>query len=146
MRQYDGRSLAAGHAAGTPLVLEDPLSFWGGVDATTGTIIDVHHPQVGAQLAGTILVLPSGRGSSSSSSVLAEVIRHRVAPAAIILGAPDPIMAIGAVVAAELYGVTTPVVSVDRDAYEACATARHIEVEANAEGATIRTEGLLSTL
>ena len=135
---HEGRSLAVGRAAGTTLVLDDPLSFWGGVDATTGTIIDVHHPQVGARLTGTILVLPSGRGSSSSSSVLAEIIRHGVAPAAIILGAPDPIMAVGSLVASELYGLAIPIVSVDADVYRACATASYIEVEADPDRAILR--------
>jgi hypothetical protein len=61
-------------------------------------------------VTGTILVMPSGRGSSSSATVLAEAIRARTAPAGIILGAPDDIIVIGALVAAELYGVSIPVV------------------------------------
>src|SRR5215472_16547782 len=112
MTRFDCTPLAQGCAAGIPLVLDDTLSFWGGVDASTGAIIDVHHPQVGARLAGTILVLPSGRGSSSSSSVLAEIIRQRIGPAAIVLAAPDPIIAIGSLVARELYGIATPVACV----------------------------------
>jgi hypothetical protein len=54
--------------------------------------------------------MPSGRGSSSSSSVLAESIRAGTAPAAIVLGEADPILALAAIVARELYGKTTPVV------------------------------------
>ena len=46
--------------------------------------------------------MPSGRGSSSSSSVLAEAIRAGTAPAAIVLGEADPILALGAIVAREL--------------------------------------------
>ena len=76
----------------------------------TGDIIDVRHPQHGANVAGRILVMPSGRGSSSSSSVLAESIRAGTAPAAIVLGEADPILALGAIVARELYGKVTPVV------------------------------------
>jgi len=91
-------------------VLDEPLSFWGGVDPATGDIIDVHHPQCDANVAGCVLVMPSGRGSSSSSSVLAEAIRAGTAPAAIVLGEPDPILALGAIVARELYGRTIPVV------------------------------------
>ena len=33
----DGVSLVQGRASGRALVLEEPLSFWGGVDANTGT-------------------------------------------------------------------------------------------------------------
>jgi hypothetical protein len=54
--------------------------------------------------------MPSGRGSSSSSTVLAEAIRLGTGPAGIVLGAPDEIIVIGALVAAELYGSQMPVV------------------------------------
>ena len=91
-------------------MLDEPLSFWGGVDPATGHIIDARHPQHGANVAGRILVMRSGRGSSSSSSVLAEAIRVGTAPAAIVLGEADPILALGAIVARELFGTTIPVV------------------------------------
>lgn len=101
--------MVAGVASGEALVLAEPLSFWGGVDPATGDVIDTHHPQRGANVAGRIVVMPSGRGSSSSSSVLAEAIRAGTAPAAIVLSEPDPILALGAIVARELYGRSIPV-------------------------------------
>ena len=106
----DARTLVPGTAEGRALVLDEPLSFWGGVDPETGDITDFRHPQHGASVTGRILVMPSGRGSSSSSSVLAESIRSGTAPAAIVLGEADPILALGAIVARELYGKVTPVV------------------------------------
>ena len=106
----EARTLVAGEATGPALVLTEPLSFWGGIDPATGDVIDPHHPQHGANVRGTVLVMPGGRGSSSSSSVLAEAIRAGVGPAAIVLAEPDPIVALGAVVARELYGSTVPVV------------------------------------
>jgi predicted aconitase with swiveling domain len=104
------RALAPGVATGEVLVLDEPLSFWGGVDPATGTVIDVHHPQHGAELAGKVVAMPSGRGSSSSSYVFAETIRAGTTPAAIVLAEPDAILALGAIVAAELYGVEIPVI------------------------------------
>lgn len=95
--------------SGRALVLGEPLSLWGGMDPATGELIDAHHPQRGESLAGRIVVMRSGRGSSSSASVLAEAVRAGTAPAAIILGEPDLILAIGAAVAEELYGRTVPV-------------------------------------
>ena len=109
------RTLVAGEAISEVLVLTEPLSFWGGIDPASGDIVDVHHPQRGANVAGSILVMPAGRGSSSSSSVLAEAIRAETAPAAIVLLEPDPIVALGAIVARELYGVTIPVVVTDEE-------------------------------
>jgi uncharacterized protein len=99
----------------TALVLREGLSLWGGMDPATGELIDAHHPQRGAVLSGRVVVMPSGRGSSSSASVLAEAVRAGTAPAAIVLGEPDLILAIGAAVAEELYGVRVPVVVLPPD-------------------------------
>ncbi|MBB6412167.1 aconitase X swivel domain-containing protein [Mesorhizobium sangaii] len=103
----------AGEADGAALVFSQPLSFWGGIDAETGEIIDHSHPGLGQNVAGKILVMPSGRGSSSSSSVLAEAIRRGTAPAGILLERPDPILAVGGIVAEFLYDIHMPLVVCD---------------------------------
>jgi uncharacterized protein len=125
------RVLVPGVATGEVLVLDEPLSFWGGLDPETGVLIDAHHPQVGSSLAGRVLVMPSGRGSSSSSYVLAEAIRAGTAPVAVVLGAADAIVALGAIVAAELYGIAVPVVV---SADPALATGSTVTVRAEAGG------------
>ena len=107
-----GRPLAPGTALAPALVLREPLSLWGGMDPATGEIIDARHPQRGAILAGRVVVMPAARGSSSSSSVLAESVRAGCAPAGILLGEPDLILAVGAAVAEELYGIRVPIVVV----------------------------------
>jgi predicted aconitase with swiveling domain len=106
----EGRVLVRGSVSGEALVLDEPLSFWGGLDPVTGRVVEVGHPQHGSVVTDRILVLPSGRGSSSSATVLAEAIRLGTGPAGIILGEVDQIVAIGALAAAELYGVAVPVV------------------------------------
>ena len=108
-----GTFLVAGSASGPALVLPGALSFWGGVDPETGTIIDRTQPAHGERLAGKVLVMPSGRGSSSASSVLAEVIRNGRGPAAIVLQRPDAIVTAGAIVARSLYGLVCPVVTTE---------------------------------
>jgi len=97
------------------LVLDEPLSLWGGMDPATGELIDAHHPQRGANLAGRAVVMRSARGSSSSASVLAEAVRAGTAPAAFLLGEPDLILAVGAAVAEELYGRMVPVIVLRAD-------------------------------
>jgi predicted aconitase with swiveling domain len=110
MVRLPARTLVAGEVRGPLLVLDTPLSFWGGLDPATGRIIDRSHPACGRSVQGCILVMPSGRGSSSSSSVLAEAIRCHTGPAGIVLALPDPIIVVGALVARQLYGLACPVV------------------------------------
>lgn len=136
-RTFEGRALAEGRANGTALVLDAPLSFWGGLDPASGRITDQRHPQRGVVVAGRVLVMPGGRGSSSSSSVLAEAIRAGTAPAAILLGEPDLIIALGAHVATELYGHSVPIVVISGDAYATIAHGDAITVDAGDESATI---------
>jgi uncharacterized protein len=104
-----GRAYAFGSAEGEALVLRAPLSFYGGVAADSGTIIDHGHPDLGKCIADRILLIPGGKGSSSSSSVLAEVIRLKTGPRAIILSRIDPIMVIGCLVAQKLYEAFVPI-------------------------------------
>lgn len=136
-REVRGRTLAPGSARGEVLLLEEPLSFWGGMDPATGEVVDRHHPQVGAPLAGRVVTMRSGRGSSSSSSVLAEAIRAGTAPAAVVMVEPDVIVAVGSIVAAELYGAEVPVVCLSEHAFDELPSRGTVEVRAGTDGATI---------
>lgn len=133
----EGRTLAPGTGAGRAVVLDRALSFWGGVDPGEGRVIDRRHPQAGAALAGTVLLMPSGRGSSSSSTVLAEAIRLGTAPAAVVLFEPDPILALGSVVASRLYGSRVPIAVMDEADYRSVRTGDIVTVEAGEEAASL---------
>jgi predicted aconitase with swiveling domain len=126
-------TLAPGRADGAPLLLEEPLSFWGGLDPATGRIIDRWHPQAGAEVTGRVLMMPAGRGSSSGSATLAEAIRLGVGPAAILLLKRDAIVIVGALVAAELYGLPCPVALVAAGDWARLAAARRLEVRAKVD-------------
>ncbi|MGO4689890.1 aconitase X swivel domain-containing protein [Glaciibacter sp. 2TAF33] len=123
-------TLSAGSSTGDVLWLDEPLSFWGGTDLTTGVITDVHHPQHGLPLAHRVLVMTASRGSSSSSSVLAEQIRLGVAPAAILLASRDAIVTLGALAAAEVYGIRLPILLLDAGALAALPRSGPVSVEA----------------
>jgi len=123
---FRGRVLAPGEAAGAALVLQEPLSLWGGMDPATGRLIDAHHPQHDTLIAGRVLVMASARGSSSSSSVLAEAVRAGTAPAAILLGEAELILAIGAAVAEELYGRQVPILQVPEEQLAAIVDGAHV--------------------
>ena len=91
--------------------------------------------QVGESLAGRVVTMAVGRGSSSASTVLAEAIRLGTGPAALIMREPDEIVNLGAIVADELYGITMPILIVDEPTFIAIAAA---------ERATISPSGTLT--
>lgn len=130
-------TLVPGAAAGAVFVMAEPLSFWGGLDAATGAVIDRWHPQCGAVLTGKVVVMERGRGSSSGSSVLAEAIRAGTGLAAIVLLSRDAIVTVGALVARELYGAECPVVLAAAADWPVLTAAGRLRVEAGAEGAVV---------
>ena len=125
--------LAPGSANAAAIVLREPLSLWGGMDPASGQVIDARHPQRGENLAGRIVVMPGARGSSSSSSVLAEAVRAGYAPAGILLAEPDLILAVGAAVAEELYGVRVPIVVVAPDELALVADGQAVAIHEDGE-------------
>jgi uncharacterized protein len=118
-------------------VLDEPLSFWGGFDSQRGEVIDPHHPQRGEKATGRVLVMPSGRGSSSSSTVLAEAIRAGTAPAAVVLREPVAMVVVGAVVARVLYGTELPVIAAGPTTYARLKTGVRARVAASDEVVTL---------
>ncbi len=127
--ELEGRVLVGGAGAGSVLRLDEPLSFWGGVDPVTGRIIDRRHPRRGESVAGRVLVMPYGRGSSSSSSVLLEAVRLGTAPTAVVLRELDGILALGAAVARELYEQSPPVVLLEATDWEALGEGAEVSVD-----------------
>ena len=131
-------------AEGRLLVLEKPISFWGGVDPLTGRIHDPRHPRHGTGLGGRVLVMERTIGSSSSSAVMLELLRNRVAPAAIVVGRPDAILVLGLLVAEELGYDTIPVLRVGQRDIARLAGADG--VSATMRAGMLRVEGDLGTM
>lgn len=132
-----GEELCAGVGVGDILWLDEPLSFWGGTDLHSGIITDIHHPQRGTALAGRVMVMDASRGSSSSSSVLAEQIRTGVAPAAILLRSRDAIVTLGALAAAEIYGIRLPILLLDRVGMACLPRTGTVTVEGAGSGSSV---------
>lgn len=78
--------LVPGHGVGEALVLDAPLSFWGGVDSESGRIIDRQHPQCNIRVSGRVLVLPGVRGSTAAPGALLELLMSGAGPAALLTG------------------------------------------------------------
>lgn len=128
-RVLKGRSIVAGSAEGQALVSKEPLSLWGGLCPRTGEIIDRRHELSGAQAAGKVLVLPWGRGSSTSSATLLESIKADVAPAAFINLRVDPILALGSIVSDEMYRKFVPIVILGEKDFFSIKQDDHLAIE-----------------
>ena len=85
--------------------------------------------------------MPGGRGSSSSSSILLESARLSVNPRAIIMTEKDPIIVIGALVAADLYKVQIPVILIGPDGLDRFSEGMKLMVDATSGQASMMTTG-----
>jgi predicted aconitase with swiveling domain len=124
-----GRPVVAGSAEGEALVSKEALSFWGGICPKTGQVIDRRHELSGAAVTGKVFVFPQGKGSSTSSATLMESIRAGIAPAAIINLRVDPILALGSIVADELYHQTIPIVVLPKEDFFSIKQDDHVAVK-----------------
>lgn len=94
-----GRSIVSGHVKGLALVSQKPISFLGGVDPDSGTIIEKSHDLQGKNITGKILCFPHGHGSTVGSYVLYALAKKELGPTAIINQSADPVIVVGAIIA-----------------------------------------------
>ena len=132
------RSILGGTANGAIIPTTEALSFWGGVDPATGLIIDVHHPLRGLCITGSILMMPSSRGSCTGSGVLLHLALTGRGPAALIFCEDEDVLTLGALIAAEMFGQSLPVLRLSADAFRALSAAKTARID----GTTLTAEGL----
>ncbi len=128
-RRLNGHVVIAGQAQGRALVTREPLSFWGGYDCERGEIIDRRHERSGEIAAGRVLVLPFGRGSSTASGILLQSMLNGTAPAALISLQVDPILALGVIVAEEMFACSMPVLTLSQIDFESLQDGDQIRIE-----------------
>lgn len=118
----------AGNASGELLVLESPLSFWGGLDSGSGVIIDMHHPQHGACVKGRMLVVPGTKGSTAGPGALLETVFAGNGPAAILLTQPDLVVVIAMTALESMGAPAIPVFAIDAADASLLATGAHCRI------------------
>ncbi|MFX1251948.1 MAG: DUF126 domain-containing protein [Promethearchaeota archaeon] len=96
--ELTGRKIYKGKAEGEALVTKDGISFYGGVDPSTGTVVEKGHELEGQSLTGKILVFPTGKGSTVGSYVLYEMAKRGTGPKALILKECEAIVAVGCII------------------------------------------------
>ena len=87
--------LVQGKTQGIVLKSNDPINFLGTVDKKTGIISDKNHDLFEKSLKGTILVFPSGVGSSVGAYTIYSIKSNNTAPLAMICQKADLTVATG---------------------------------------------------
>ncbi|TVY59871.1 Uncharacterized protein Focb16_v003964 [Fusarium oxysporum f. sp. cubense] len=126
-----GTSYVYGATSATLLAANLELSFWGGVNAATGEVIDRFHPLSGKLLKDTVLAIPGSRGSCGGSVIMMELILNGLGPKALVFERKDEILTLGVMVAEELFNMTAPVLVLDPEDFSRLITlsSRQVHVE-----------------
>jgi predicted aconitase/predicted aconitase with swiveling domain len=123
-----GQAIIPGRARGKVLATDEGLSFWGGVDPQTGLVIDAHHPLCGQSISGTVLVMPTTRGSCSGSGVMLDLALNGIAPAAFVFREAEDVVTLGAMIAGRMFDRPVPVLRLGPAAFAVAAAARIAEL------------------
>ena len=91
--------LVSGKVEGTVLKSEKPINFLGTVDKKTGIISDQNHDLYQKSLKDTVLVFPSGVGSSVGAYTIYSIKSNESAPLAMICKKADLTVATGCALA-----------------------------------------------
>lgn len=114
----DFNIVVEGSAYADALVSDTSLSFWGGVNAQTGEIQDVHHNLLGENLKGKILCIPYDRGSCSSSGVMLEMIRSETNPVGILCIEAEAVLALGPIIGQKMYHRSIAMRTVSKEIFD----------------------------
>ena len=91
--------LVSGKVEGIVLKSKNPINFLGTVDKKTGIISDKNHDLYEKSLKDTILVFPSGVGSSVGAYTIYSIKSNETAPLAMICTKADLTVATGCALA-----------------------------------------------
>jgi predicted aconitase with swiveling domain len=100
------------------------------VDPATGLVNDPRHELFNQSVAGRVLVFPFGKGSSTGSLIMLELVRINRAPAAIVNVRTEPILATGPIVCKHFYGKEIPIICLDEKSFQKLQTGQNVTVNA----------------
>jgi len=99
LRVFRIKPIVEGNVEGEIVLSRTPISFLGDVDPNTGLIIADDSDVKGIKITDKILIIPRGRGSTVGSYILYALRKRGLAPKAIIMVHPDPVIIAGCVIA-----------------------------------------------
>ena len=115
--------LVSGKAEGIVLKSEKPINFLGTVDKKTGIISDENHDLYEKSLKDSILVFPSGVGSSVGAYTIYSIKSNGTAPLAMICTKADLTVATGCALA------NIPVIIISDDEFTTLQTGQKITLD-----------------
>jgi predicted aconitase with swiveling domain len=121
-----GRKVTPGITEGEALVTRETISGWGGINSTTGTVIETRHELKGISFKDKILVFPGAKGSSGWSNAFHMTRLNKTAPKAMLFTVMTAKIALGAVVM-RIPSLT----EFDRDPLELIETGDWVKVDAD---------------
>jgi len=132
-REYTCRPISEGVGEGEALVSTDALCF-AMCEADTGCVLEQGHCLDGRSVAGKVLVMPTGKGSSVvQADGLYRLIMKGTAPVAVVIETPEPVL-VSTIIAMEV-----PLVDeVDPAFYDEVEEGDHISVDAVAGRIVVR--------
>jgi len=104
--------LVSGKVEGIVLKSNDPINFLGTVDKKTGIISDKEHTLFDKPIKNTILVFPSGIGSSVGAYTIYSIKSNNTAPLAMICKKADLTVATGCALA------NIPLITISNEEFE----------------------------
>ena len=115
--------LVSGKVEGIVLKSNDPINFLGTVDKKTGIISDKNHDLFEKSLKGTILVFPTGIGSSVGAYTIYSIKSNNSAPLAMICQKADLTVATGCAL------TNIPLIIVSNDEFSSIKNATKISLD-----------------
>ncbi len=119
--ELKGRIIYKGKGEGEALVTSQPISFYGGVDPTTGEVLEKGHELQGKSVKGKVLVFPTGKGSTVGSYTLYRLKKNGMAPAGIVNRECETVVAVGAII--------SEIPCVDKIDISRLKTGDHVQIE-----------------
>lgn len=126
MKVYNCRGIVKGNGSGEAIVSKDAMCFYL-VNPETGVVIEKNHAIQGKSIAGKILVVQSGKGSSvvQIDGFYQLWVKNNL-PSAIIIKDVEPVIVSSAIVVGK-----TMVDRMEVDPFEAIEDGDYVEVDAN---------------
>jgi predicted aconitase with swiveling domain len=98
MIKVKAKPVTSGVAEGEAVVSRMAISFTGGMDPDTGVIREPGHDLEGQNIAGKILVFPTGKGSTTGSWQFYAAYKRGNAPKGIINANAEGVVAVSAII------------------------------------------------